>query len=375
VPVGERFPTGDYVYQQSTPSGTYFDRIEDVLDPSVAKKVKKKDFPLPNHDAHHVKVRWFHPRNLADYVHTAQDDRLILDRWFVADDINATLTLMPGLGSGTLSSLADIAFPKLYEQVPTQISIANFAYELKDWKEMIPSFSRNLKESVTGNFLGLEFGWKPFVSDLKKIGGLVENVSKRLQYLRDTYGKRVRVSAFGDTPDLTISADAYSNADTSPNDPHFGVRYHRKDYRGTWRAQGYLTHQLIGLDDDLTQIKAFTAALGLNNPLRVYWNAIPYSFVVDWLVRIGALLDRLSIQPFQGQWIIEDVTFTYEEKCTFWIYQRTFYHDEPNLFIGTGTIERYYRQLGLPASTLWLTDAGLDSRQQLLALALIHQRI
>lgn len=371
VPAGMPFPC-DHCFFQKQVWGTYYDRIDDVLDPGF-RSIQRSKKRLPLHDANHVKVRMFIPKNMHDYAasqgHSFTDNHEAIS----CCDINQILALMPGPSQGTLSSYADKAFEKLWPQIPEQVSIANFAYELREWKMLKPSFSKNLKESVSGNFLSFQFGWLPLVGDLKKLYSLQETIQKRLQFLKDTSGKRVRVSCGGDI-------DPYGPVETATNigDPpvsHYRLRYERQDYKGTWRCTGYIYHELEGLDDSLTQLKAFSAGLGLNNPISVVWNAIPYSFVFDWFTRFGSLLDRLAVQPFGGTWQISDVSFSTQEKMTFRAYQSPSASADMNLLLGTGTIERYVRQVGLPASSLFATDAGLDTRKQLLALSLIHVRM
>jgi hypothetical protein len=371
VPPGERFPTGGYVLaNENFVSGSFYDHIEDTVETEYKKKRRAKQ-RIPAHPVIHVKARMNCPMFMFDYIHTSTTDKMVMDRYPVGMDINKIFELCPGPSSGTLSSFADIAFNKLYVQIPTNTSIANFLYEFKDWKSLIPSFKRNLKSGVTGNILNVEFGWKPLIGDVKKLLNLQQDVAKRLKFLRDTLGVRTRISVSGDI-------EPYGPASVQTGDfPHIQLKYAKDSYKGTWLCQGYLTQNLQGLDDAYTEMKAFSAALGLNSPARIVWNAIPYSFVVDWVTRFGSLLDRLSVPLFSGGWTVEDVTFSYNEICRFNVYQSEYASSSAPLtkLLGQATIERYVRNIGLPASSLNLIDSGLDIRKQLLALALIHVRM
>lgn len=40
---------------------------------------------------------------------------------------------------------------------------------------------------------------------------------------------------------------------------------------------------------------SFAVAFGLDNPLRVAWELVPFSFVADWFIPIGTALDSLSV--------------------------------------------------------------------------------
>jgi hypothetical protein len=285
----------------------------------------------------------------------------------------------------TYFALVNEAFAALSDQMPTEVSIANFLWEARELKDLIPKLDKSLRKSLAGNYLRFEFGWLPFLGDLEKLYNLCETVRSRIAYLRATRGRQTRVSFYrkldyssyiGNEIDrLTSDGVVPGYTGESHNIP--GIKYKLVEATGAFRAGGYLYHELMGLDDVEGEIRAFVSALGLANPLAILWEAIPYSFVVDWFTRIGTLFDRLSIQPFEGTWEVTGVSNSIKESFKIQIDQHCYPQHNPRINLGFSTYERYVRFVGLPVPATALLGAiqqELNPKQQLLALALLNSK-
>jgi hypothetical protein len=63
------------------------------------------------------------------------------------------------------------------------------------------------------------------------------------------------------------------------------------------------------------EIKGFCAAFGLAFDPQIIWDAIPFSFVVDWFWQVGDWLhDKLSLDPFPVVLRIHEACFTINTK-------------------------------------------------------------
>ena len=294
----------------------------------------------------------------------------------------------PVISDATLSSWAIEAYNKFHDQVPVKVSLANFLYELKDMKGMIPSIDRRgISKTASNNFLAFSFGVKPFVSDIKAIVNLSEDVDKRLKHLIDMQGKESRLSferdivheepyqffKSWDNPNNTTYSEGHSS----------GVLFKRISARTHFHVGAGLYQDLTDLKDANAKLKALVAAGGFNHPARVIWNAIPYSFVVDWFFSVGKLLDTLSVQPFGGTYEVGKVGYSVSTEATFQAYARLdeypgFHLDDAFLkgtaLLGTISIKRYLRRPGFPAYSLMFSDGMLSTEQQVLALAMLEQK-
>lgn len=275
-------------------------------------------------------------------------------------------TLFPVPSSVLLAGFTDRAFEALSTQVPQEVSLPNFLYEFREIGSLIPELGESMAKTVSGGFLNYSFGWKPLIGDLQKLHGLMETVRKRIAYLKATYGRETRLSY----------SEAYEVEGNHLYELTNGDRYYRDSSRGIFRAGGYLFHLLQGLDGIEGTLRAASAALGLNNPLGVVWEAIPFSFVADWFGRIQSAVNHTAVAPFVGEWSVRRLCWSFTCSGT--------WHKDLLLDYGAsperveqikGTWTQYFRDSGLPVSDSLLSSTALDSRQQMLASALIHQSV
>jgi hypothetical protein len=120
----------------------------------------------------------------------------------------------------------------------------------------------------TKNWLELQYGWKPLLSD---VFGACDALSKR--------GK----------DDWMVTAKG--NASRKP----FGS-YVNADMEASWRT-GVSRYELgVLIRADACPSTAFSSlsSVGVLNPLNVAWELVPYSFVVDWFLPIGGWISSLD---------------------------------------------------------------------------------
>lgn len=286
-------------------------------------------------------------------------------------------TWTPIISSATLSDWSLEALNKFQSQVPTTVSLPNFLYELREMKSMIPSIEKtSLSKTAANNFLAFEFGVKPFISDIKAILELSSKVEKRLQHLLSVNRKATRLS-YNKDQDLSNEPLTYylSGVSIGPNTQQsiFDLEFKRVSARLQLHIGAELYQDLQGLSDSMSTMKALASSGGFSSPARVVWNAIPYSFVVDWFFHVGKLLDTLTIQPFGGEYSVYNVGYSIKSECVYYVSQvhRGVNSSDP---LGTVSMKSYIRRPGYPMTSLFLTNASLDPKQQVLALAMLEQK-
>jgi len=279
---------------------------------------------------------------------------------------------LPLVPSGEVALAVDAAFTAMSEQVPTEINILNFGYELRELGDLIPSLAEGLSRTVSGQFLNWSFGVKPLISDLKTLGSILKVVEARLAYLRETWGKRVRV---GHQQEINVDLSSSTQTVYSPISDTV-VKMTPASYRCRFVASGYIYHTLDRLYGIESTLRGASAALGLLNPVEAVWNAIPFSFVADWFGRIGNALSRLdTLQPFPGTWNCIDFGYSTKELLQCRVQVMVPYSSPSNEVVYDGFITQtlYRRVVGLPVNSTQLIGTGsLTSSQQLLAVALLN---
>lgn len=272
-------------------------------------------------------------------------------------------------------------------QIPSKVSIANFIYELRDVKSLIPKlmtfrykfgskasleFMKNLG-TISNNFLAYEFGWKPLLSDIKKLCMLVGPVIKRLQFLRSSYMRLTAVHGY--RPDfIPFTPDQIPTYMPPPG--QVVAVWVKNHYRADFRAGAYMYHNLTGLDGTLGLLRAFAAALGLNQIGKIVWNAIPFSFLLDWFVKLDFLIDQATLPTFGGEMRITPAGSSVKEtgRAQLW-YRNQGELGNPWTFKGAILVERYTRTSAMPIPATELFNTSLTGTQQLLLAALGHQAI
>lgn len=282
--------------------------------------------------------------------------------------------IFPLPSPSTLSTWSAEAFNAFHDQVPESFSLANFLYELKDLKGMIPKIEKSMTRTASSNFLAYNFGVAPFVGDVKKMMALTTAIDKRLKHLVETAGKEVRLS-FSRALDGSHVPDLIGKQAHPSSQPGATLNFRKMAYSGKFQVTGKLFQKLEILSDPLGGMKAFAAATGFNNPAAIVWEAIPYSFVADWFFSIDKQIDRLAIQPFGGEYRVTDVGWSIKEQVKFSVSQ-AFYlsHGNTETVLGYLDVQRYQRYPGLPMSSALLTDGTLNPKQLVLGLALLEQR-
>jgi hypothetical protein len=151
------------------------------------------------------------------------------------------------------------------------------------------------------NWLEYAFAWKPAVQD---IGAGVEALCT------DFSPKRV----FG--RGRSLSNDSYH---LNISGPDFGGFHNVEDILYQWETIVRIGASIRIVNPNIHLLDQ----LGFINPLSVAWEAVPFSFVLDWVSNVGQVLQ--SVTDFLGLEILHSFTtvYTQTEKSTYQMYEYT----------------------------------------------------
>ena len=291
------------------------------------------------------------------------------------------------------------AWNKFQTQVPSPVSLANFLFELKDFSHLlpnllgivkgklkpsklsggikgIPSNTKKVASIANSTFLNYNFAWAPFVSDMQALSNICQTVFKRLDYLRRTRGVETRVHYYHPNLDVgDVIGDRFYNARCGIGGSESDLWLELTSYKANFAASCTMLQELEGLDDAWAEAKAIFAGLGFNNPLGIVWNAIPFSFMLDWILPVNKLLTSLAAKSFAGRWDIYDVVHSVKTQATLseWIQvvECQYPGVNPAIKIREHKVAIYNRYLGLPLSLGDVGFTNLTDHQQMLFLSLV----
>jgi len=310
-----------------------------------------------------------------------------------------------------LDELNNRALSVMLPLIRSDLSLINSIYELKDFVSLkhhvrgsvqevrkasvwllnamrgSGSLSRPLSalvRLVAGNYLQYKFNFAPLVSDIRAIYKALKTCERRINDLIARTGRpQSKHFAFvwnelGDVEpqDLTVSAwDHYPNVPVTLKFSRVVVNvpttFHAQiQYNFNYTAYQVEHARLLGLLD----------ILGVNLNPRIIWNAIPWSFVVDWVLGVNRFLDQFAIANMKPQINIHRYLWSVKRERRIYVSRRSSWTDLLNPSIDTTVVPlpvitetAYRRSVGVPQASS-IISSGINSQEFTLGSALILSR-
>lgn len=391
--MGSRVRRKEQLYSPYEVTIFYSDGSSEVADAGIHRNNTAYEFmsdvtgnPYPGmNPCYHLKVEASSGSSPDDYSKSVpamgeSPDRFIMAIDFPGPILNLEPEMVPPSSADLNEFLWDSAI-KCATQVPEDVSIANFLWEIR---EEILKILKNLWEYIAkwltpgGAYLGYHFCIKQIIQDLKKIKNVLKSAKKRLKHLKDTFGKpttqRFRKKL---EPEVFPPVEPFDPFDTAWIGCAF-VCTHLVERRTTLHATWVTYHEFPGLDSAMALMDVLGAKLGLQNPIKIIWNAIPFSWLLDYFVSTGSFFDRLQLPSFKGE-------FTVLASCHGWKveekYQSWFVvHDwssgslQVNFrALGDLKVTHYVRRQGIPLGSIFTVQESLTQHQWNVIAALLSQ--
>lgn len=232
--------------------------------------------------------------------------------------------LCPQPPTSVVTSFSLQAMKAMLSQFPPEVSILNYLYELKDLVGTIQSiagFFQSFSEVLQGTFHGsikqasdlwLEwnFGMSPLLGDTAKLVNTFRRVRDRLDWLKRNRGKRVRVGyrmSYTDPFEEDVFL-AGIGATTGPSIVQF-----RSSVSGKLTASAWVRQNLPWLDSWLGFVRGVIGDGGFNRPLSVIWEALPFSWLVDYFLPIGDFLESVVFEDIKD-WEVSNFTWSFKTR-------------------------------------------------------------
>lgn len=310
-------------------------------------------------------------------------------------------------------ALATQALATMLPSITTDNSLLNFLVELKDFKRLKRALMQsspldywiNTVKTAFGQrdmdkplarvakfHLSVEFAWRPLIRDITRMYQDLTSLDKRIRDVirrADTPQQRYYGTDLGAAPGTSVPwqsaalgfkggselASYLSNLGKSrvsvyedlPPRYHATVRY-RYPVPPVLRTEA-------------GRCRALLDTLGLNANPATIWNAIPFTFLIDWFVNVGGFLKgfRYDNVPIQS----EITDFCHSVK----IRRRTVYEQQMRHWTGTTwtygpwyatdecVYSQYTRHRTIPNLYGALLTSGLSGREAVLSAALITANV
>lgn len=170
-----------------------------------------------------------------------------------------------------------------------------------------------LLQALAGADLMWKFGVAPLVRDVHSVHVALSQLQAKVQEL---VSKPITVAG----KYTTTGESNYSNVSGNSNDTcgyyHRAISTHAKTTK-TWvygvrkRFDGSKIPSV-----DVVQLKSLAESLGLSLDATDLWEAIPYSFVVDWFLPIQTMLESFSQAKPDPSWLLTEAAWTSTKTVT-----------------------------------------------------------
>lgn len=237
------------------------------------------------------------------------------------------------------------------------------------------------------SYLSYSFAWGPFYRDLVSFIKTTNAFIKRYDELirrADT----PQQSYWGTTITGTASSESLhsfgSDGPTGGWVGPFSGKYYWKvvleaskgiRYSATVRYRYPIPE---GLRSNVGKLKALLDTLGVSLNPAIIWNAIPFSFVVDWIINFNRLFSAMRVDNVDFKTEILDFCHSvkYERTIRMDMGGNTYNYQQGYLLLGNSTTDYcrksvYERRVGLPNYLGAVQTSGLNIREISLAGALL----
>jgi len=296
---------------------------------------------------------------------------------------DAVFNLLPGI-KPSMSLLNSLFELKDFRKLPELVSRFKFAAStLRKLKSTRARGKKQTLKMITGlgadAYLTNQFAIQPLLGDLESIVDALTGYKKEVERLLRDEGK-IRKAHWvkpcaSETNLLPLEQQYTSGAVLQGR--YLGDKVRRSVtyvVEPTFRAQLVYRYNLRGFEREYAHLWGAMDALGLNlNPAHI-WNAIPFSFIVDWVVKVGDTLDRKQMRN------IEPITDILRFSWSFKVNQKVemFTHrsiggpvDDGEVKTGETTEAFYYRKPGIPSYDRLLQVSGLNLKEMTLGTAMV----
>jgi len=241
----------------------------------------------------------------------------------------------------------DEAFLTMKPTMGTDLNLSNFLLELKDVKQMFKlwDYSKSKLQNVAGGHLNWSFGWKPFIGDLQRLWETLSRTEERLRAYKALQGQ-VLTSHFKKT--IWDPSYGETRIDSEPFKAYYTKAWIDCKFFATMRY----SYSVPLIDGLYAQVRAWLDALGLKANLSVVWEAIPFSFVVDWFFNVSDVLRHIETDYLDSIVKVLDYccTVKHQIRYEFWRGGDYSIYSVPTVLAASGQYTHYHRKRCLPGT-------------------------
>lgn len=227
---------------------------------------------------------------------------------------------------GSLQRAALNMMPRM-EDITGGLNLINFILELRDAKMMFKLWKRSygVLKNLSAGILNVSYAWQPFIRDLETIHNKLLRVNDYL----DRWNKDAKAGViYTRHADITSDVWKTNQSYSSTSNPSYATwvtgwtsRYPEvRSLKEKVVVKAHLAFKPSPIDvSGFNKIAAYADLIGLGDPLSIIWEAIPFSFLVDYFLSVQRFLSQFDTDFFVTPITLVDFGYSVksEQKYTY----------------------------------------------------------
>jgi len=223
----------------------------------------------------------------------------------------------------------------------------NALYELREVPNMLRQRFNPDLTGASNYWLALQFGWKPLLSDIRSLINTQRIAEQYLKQLLRDNGRSVRRTAkmeVSSTTSRTVSKSYAHIEDIGVTQLHASEHERIETLTvvdNVW-ASARFRYWLPGGPRDINWTRSMLARIyGLHPRPSVVYNAVPWTWLIDWFTNIGDIIDNMS--PGVAERLAADYFYVMREKRETLVSEvtgRLYFDNVPRAFSVSSTAKR-----------------------------------
>jgi hypothetical protein len=324
-----------------------------------------------------------------------------------------------------LFKLEQMALAAIMPRIKAELSILNAVYELKDFKHLSLIAKRTagrivqlglkhtvletlkgagaalskiqsrplsrqtlhtLSQLAAGTYLQWKFAFAPLISDIQSTWAGLFQTEKKLRKFLDN-AEKVRTGHFSvdlaEYSDVVVAPYTYTKLwgpAYAPPEAVYAKVYRNVLYKPSkFHVEIEYTYVLSDLQLAHSRLFAYLDAFGVNLNPAIIWNAIPYTFLLDWVVGVSNMLSRMAVGFMDPVVFIHQYLWSITRERTIYggVSYPTFGSYVPfyqRYELPTCVETAYRRETQMPSKSSFITTSGLSPVEISLGSALLITR-
>jgi len=214
---------------------------------------------------------------------------IVANKWYTQQQLNPNTA---HLALPALSAFDAAAFLARVNPNAGQIGIPENIKDFKDLPKLIQLGGNTILKKGAGAYLNYQFGWKPLISDIKKLMNFTGRVNKKINELHALYengGLHRRRTLDNDSVSAQSSYTATGVSVTTIN-----LKLSTVTRRQRWATTRFVPTTLPPKDESDYRRRAVQIVLGMDLSPSTAWQLMPWSWLIDWFSNVGDYLVQFN---------------------------------------------------------------------------------